>query len=222
MSDTEIDSSRRSFFGSLFRKTTDLAVRVADAQAEVQRTSWIRPPFALDELEFLTVCTHCDACIEACPHDTIVPLSPQNGVMVAGTPVLDLQNKACHLCADWPCVAACEPGALKLPVQEAGEEDQQPPLPPLPRMAEVTIDTRTCLPHNGPECGACAGSCPVPGALVWNNFKPYIVPQLCTGCALCREACITDPKSILAAPFWRKPVVKTAPEEQQGRDLPEV
>ena len=213
MSDIEIDSSRRSFFSSLFRKTTDLAVRVADVQHEVQKTSWIRPPFALDELEFLSVCTHCDACIEACPHGTIVPLSSQHGVMVAGTPVLDLQNKACHLCADWPCVTACEPGALKLPVREEEVEAQadQAPLP-MPRMAEAAIDTLSCLPHNGPECGACAASCPVPGALVWTNFKPYIVPQLCTGCALCREACITEPKSVVVKAFWRKPIVKTASE----------
>ena len=211
MSDIEIDASRRSFFSSLFRKTTDFAVRVVDAQVVaqtvVQETSWIRPPFALDELQFLSACTRCVACIEAFPHGTIVPLASHHGLRVAETPVLDLQNKACHLCADWPCVAACEPGALKLPVQEEGST------PPLPRLADVSIDMLSCLPHNGPECGACASSCPVPGAMVWNQCKPYIVPQLCAGCSLCREACIVDPKSVLVKAYYKKSVLAITTEK---------
>lgn len=208
MSDTEIDPSRRSFFGSLLRKTTDFAVRVSDVQHDAPLANWIRPPFALDELQFLSLCTHCNACIEACPHGTIVPLGAQHGLRLTGTPVLDLQNKACHLCSDWPCVTACEPGALKLPLQEEGAP------PPLPRLADVTIDTQACLPHNGPECGACAGSCPVEGAMVWNQYKPYIVPQLCVGCALCVEACITEPKAILAKARYRIVAPPTANEKQ--------
>jgi len=212
MSDTEIDPSRRSFFSSLFRKTTDFAVRVVDAQVVAQAvapaSNWIRPPFALDELQFLSACTRCVACIDACPHGTILPLAPHHGLRVAGTPVLDLQNKACHLCADWPCVAACEPGALKLPVQEEGSA------PPLPRLADVSIDMLTCLPHNGPECGACESSCPVPGAMVWNQCKPYIVPQLCVGCGLCREACIVDPKSVLVKAYYKKSAPTISTEKQ--------
>lgn len=204
MSDTEIDFSRRSFFSSLLRKSTDFAVRVADAQTAAPVVNGIRPPFALDELHFLSACTRCDACVDACPHGTILPLAPRYGLRVTGTPVLDLQNKACHLCADWPCVAACKSGALKLPEQEEGSA------PPMPRLADVSIDTLTCLPHNGPECGACASSCPVSGAMVWNQSKPYIVPQLCVGCALCREACIVDPRAILVKALYKAPKTEKA------------
>ena len=95
------------------------------------------------------------------------------------------------MCDGFPCVAACEAGALVLPDQ-AGEA---PPAPP--RLALVEIDTDTCLAWLGPECGACAHACPVPGALEWEGgTKPVVKTDICTGCALCREACIVDPKAI--------------------------
>ena len=213
MSDAEIDISRRSFFSSLIRKTADFAIRVADTQIDVQQTNWIRPPFALDELQFLSACTRCDACIEACPHGTVLSLASRHGLRVAGTPVLDIQNKACHLCADWPCVAACEPGALKLPAQEERST------PSLPRLADATMDNHGCLPYNGPECGACASSCPVPGAMIWNQSKPYIVPQLCVGCALCREACIVEPKAVLVKAFYKETTPRTVPEISTEKSL---
>jgi Fe-S-cluster-containing dehydrogenase component len=42
-----------------------------------------------------------------------------------------------------------------------------------------------------------AHSCPVPGALEWEGgIRPVINDTLCTGCALCRGACIVAPKAI--------------------------
>ena len=111
---------------------------------------------------------------------------------MAGTPALDLLNKGCHLCAAWPCVAVCEPGALKTPEAASGE-------PVLPRVAVAKIDTDTCLPYLGPECGACAESCPVPGAMRWEQSRPRIDPGKCVGCGLCREACILEKKAIHVA-----------------------
>lgn len=198
MGEAEINTSRRSFFGSLIRKTADFAVRVADVQDSARQTSWIRPPFALEELQFLSACTRCDACIEACPHGVILSLASRYGLRVAGTPVLDLQNKACHLCVEWHCVAACKPGALQLPLHEEGG------VPPLPCLADVKLDNAACLAHAGQECRACDSSCPVPGALIWDQGRPYIVPRLCAGCALCREACIAEPKAIRAKAFYRR------------------
>lgn len=180
---------RRTFFKTGFEKITRTAVKTIEDRVEQRATRWIRPPFALDELDFLVNCTRCSACIEACPHQVIFPLSARLGATVTATPALDLLNKGCHLCADWPCVTACEPGALKLP-----DETDGAPAPPT--LAQVTIDARRCLPFQGPECGACDGSCPVSGALTFVLTKPVIEPERCTGCGLCREACILEPKAI--------------------------
>lgn len=157
-----------------------------DGKAE----NWVRPPYALDEVEFLQVCTRCDKCVDACPHDVIFKLSEGTGRETAGSPALNLLHKGCRLCKDWPCVTACEPGALKFPeTDKTGER-------PLPRLARVHINTSTCLPYSGPECGACSASCPIPGALIWHGTKPEIDPGKCTGCGLCREACIVEPRAI--------------------------
>jgi ferredoxin-type protein NapG len=107
-----------------------------------------------------------------------------------------LAVSGCHLCADWPCVTVCEPRALKLPKPGDDQPDDVPP-PILPKLANAAINMKPCLPYAGPECGACKHACPVPGALLWvGGTKPVIDDAVCTGCALCREACITDPKSI--------------------------
>lgn len=181
---------RRGFFRKALRKTGETVVQHADAQARRRAAHWIRPPFALDELEFLLACTRCSDCFEACTYQVVFPLPARLGAQVAGTPAMDLLNRSCHLCEDWPCVSACEHHALKLP--ETSDNDP----PSLPSMALAWIDTDRCLPYSGPECGACASSCPVPGALEWEMEKPRINQMACTGCALCREACIVEPKAI--------------------------
>ena len=181
---------RRAFFHRALRKTGESVVKHADAHARQRATHWIRPPFALGELEFLLACTRCSDCFEACSYAVIFPLPARLGAQVVGTPAMDLLNRSCHLCEDWPCVSACEHHALKIP--ESGDEDPTP----LPRLALAWIDTDRCLPYSGPECGACASSCPVSGALEWELEKPRINQAACTGCALCREACIVEPKAI--------------------------
>lgn len=178
---------RRDFFKLGARKAAHVAYKAAGARAANRARNWLRPPFALDELDFLIACTRCDECIEACPHDVLFPLPVRLGVQVAGTPAMDLLAKGCHMCDGWPCVEICEPGALVPPEPEA----------PLPKLASARIVTENCLPYSGPECGACAHACPVPGALAWDGGgRPTVNQDLCTGCALCREACIVEPKAI--------------------------
>ena len=188
---------RRAFLRAGTRKVAEGVVDQVDKRVRDRAKHWIRPPYASDELEFLTACTRCSECINACSHDVIFSLPPRLGAMVTGTPAMDLTNKGCHLCADWPCVAACQTGALKRPQKKSNVTA------PLPKMAEANIDPRACLPYLGPECGACASSCPVTGALVWYAGKPTIDPVQCTGCSLCREACIVDPRAIKISSLYK-------------------
>jgi len=195
---------RRDFFRRGLNKASKVAVDGAEVLARRNARHWIRPPFALDELEFLLSCTRCSACIEACPHHVVFALPARRGAKVVGTPALDLLNHGCHLCEDWPCVSVCEPGSLKLPpaeleadaAEQGGDEADVQQSDPIPRLAKATLDTTVCLPWFGPECGACRDSCPIEGALLWEREKPRIDPAQCSGCGLCREACIVDPKAI--------------------------
>ena len=198
---------RREFFRLGAQKTAKVAVDTAEKHVNHKASRWIRPPFAISELDFITSCTRCDECISACPHQVIFPLPVRVGIEVAATPAMDLLNKGCHLCEGWPCVTACEPNALMIPeaLVVAIEDDEAVVTEDdlelataltIPRLAEAEIDQQQCLPYSGPECGACRGSCPIEGALVWQDEKPMIDADLCVGCAMCREACITEPKAV--------------------------
>jgi len=199
---------RRAFFRSALDKGSKPVIKVIDHHIEQQARHWIRPPFAIGETDFILTCTRCGDCIEACPHNVIFPLPARLGVRFAATPALDLLNKGCHLCDDWPCVNVCPTRALRITTCETNDQDKQPsgtstspaqqtrpPISP-PKLANTTIDTHSCLPYNGPECGACLASCPVQGALRLEQCRPVIDANLCCGCAMCREHCITEPAAI--------------------------
>lgn len=208
--DTPLD--RRQMLGLGVSKVAEAAAGLSGL-APRQRTEFFRPPFALSEPDFLLACTRCDKCIEACPHGVLFRLPDRMERLVAGTPAMDLVAHGCHMCADAPCVTACEPGALALPTQELEETDAEARAPDVlpvpapeawPKFGRAKINTATCLPYSGPECGACQGVCPVPHALEWaDGTKPVINPDVCTGCGMCREACIMDPKAIDLAPLTR-------------------
>lgn len=187
---------RRDFFKRGFGRAAEKAVEVVDHKVAERASRWIRPPFAIPELEFLLACTRCDACIKACPHSIIFPLAVSNGAEVMNTPALDLLNKGCRLCEDWPCVNACESKALKIPESDTDETADYKSLISTLKFAKVVVDEASCLPYQGPECGACASACIVDGALQWDMERPSINQELCIGCAMCREVCITEPKSI--------------------------
>lgn len=191
-----VDLDRRAFFKHGLKQVAETAVKYADKKASENATQWIRPPYAINELEFILACNQCGDCITACQYDVIFPLSANYGMSTFKTPALDLQNKGCHLCADMPCVATCNTGALKLP-ELAGNDGEKINITVFNKMAIATILTEECLPFKGPECGACADSCPVDGVLTWDMTKPIINSEFCVGCGLCREACIASPKAIV-------------------------
>ncbi len=186
----DVVMERREFFKNSIRQVAKKTVEHVDEVVQQRARHWIRPPYALPELEFLLACTRCDDCVSSCPYQVIFKLPAARGAQVASTPALDLLNKACHMCEDWPCVRACESGALHMPRLEEDEQAQ------LPFMAKALINTETCLPYHGPECGACASACPLENAMSWQMEKPTINPEVCTGCALCREACILEDKAV--------------------------
>ncbi len=185
---------RRQFLMRGVKNVTETVVEVAEQRIKKQ-VSWIRPPFAVPEFEFVLQCDRCGECIAACPYQVIFPLPMKKGAQVAATPAMDILNKACHLCEQWPCVNACTPHALMIPDTDSESGDVPHELP-LPKMAIAFVNTTHCLPYQGPECGACAASCPIPQTLCWDKEQPHIVAETCVGCGLCREACIANPKAI--------------------------
>ena len=152
----------------------------------------LRPPGAIEESQFLHVCTRCNDCISACPHHAIVQ-APIRYRQAAGTPMIDPIQSPCMMCPDMPCIAACESGALR------------PDVPVL--MGTARIDTTTCLAHQRSFCTVCSEHCPVPCAIELSEGKPRINESKCTGCGVCQHVCPAPENAILLMPTLDRPTI---------------
>jgi ferredoxin-type protein NapG len=74
-----------------------------------RKDNFIRPPGALPEEEFLSLCTRCLKCQEVCPWGDITPVLLTESVISVGTPRL---RRNCPRCGR--CIWACPTGALRL------------------------------------------------------------------------------------------------------------
>lgn len=141
---------------------------------------FLRPPGALPEAEFRAACTRCDACLIACPRESIRRAGHELGDAHEGTPVILPAEQPCWLCKDMPCITACEPGALR-PL--AAPRDA--------RLGAIRIRAQACYAAQGNLCDVCAERCPVrPKAIrVSMGAPPELDVALCTGCAVCAWLC---------------------------------
>lgn len=193
--------SRRDFFGRFGRGLVGEVVEAAGALrqgvvravlVEKPRRSpirpWLRPPGALQESRFLSVCTQCTDCQEACPYDSIRRLGPEFGD-AAGTPAIVASESPCYLCEDMPCIAACEPQAL-LPVTRSDV-----------RMGTAEVHLDRCYLSRNQPCDYCVVRCPIGEAAIRFDAEglPEVVGDRCTGCGVCAYLCPGD--AIQIEPF---------------------
>ena len=98
---------RRDFFRDVIGDWVERLV--AKAEDTVIQKRYFRPPGALPEVGFLTACTRCGACGDACPPHAIQFAAASAG-LAAGTPFYDPKLQPCIACPDMPCVKACPTG----------------------------------------------------------------------------------------------------------------
>jgi MauM/NapG family ferredoxin protein len=167
----------------------------------------IRPPGALPEGDFLRRCIKCGECMKVCPTNVIQPALLEGGFEAIWTPVLINRIGYC----EYNCVLCghvCPTGAI-LPLtieKKVGKPGKQKPL----KVGTAFYDRGRCLPWAmNVECIVCEEVCPTSPKAIWfQTFelqqrdgsvkvlkRPYIDPNLCTGCGICENKCPVRDKS---------------------------
>ncbi len=181
-----------------------LAERVEDVVTKVS-PKLQRPPGALDEFAFLTACTRCEKCIEACPQNALIKAGPSAGLGL-NAPYLEPRSMPCFLCTELPCITACEDGALVWPsVRLKDGTEVKGPEAVRMGLAEVNLDLCLTYPREGREpepCQVCVDRCPYPGVAIHmveaegGPAHPEVIADACTGCGLCVFGCPTPQPAI--------------------------
>jgi ferredoxin-type protein NapG len=179
------EGDRRDFFRTtLGRLAREMAERT-ERRVVVQR--YFRPPGAVDEVTFLSLCTRCEICVEVCPAHAIVK-APSAAGLAAATPMLDPARQPCVVCTDMPCAAACPTGALEVPARKWEGY----------RLGWLELVPERCIAFQGVQCGACARVCPLGERALGLDpeGRPVLKAEGCVGCGVCVRACVTTPPSL--------------------------
>ena len=140
------------------------------------RSSFLRPPGARPEKEFLVRCLQCGQCAQVCIFDCIRMRTGFNP-FVSGTPEIDPRKAACHLCMR--CSAICPSDALEdVPIEES-------------RMGYARLDRKQCHTWKGfIICRSCFERCPLKGtAMILENGMYPVITNVCVGCGVCEYVC---------------------------------
>jgi len=135
------------------------------------RRAPVRPPWSIEETQFIETCTQCSDCARSCPEKII---SKGSG----NYPIIDFSLGECTFCFE--CVDSCTPKAL------TGAEDSTP------WNLKASI-TDNCLAFKGIHCMTCRDQCETESITfipkVAMPAYPVINPLLCTGCGACFQPC---------------------------------
>jgi len=179
------DISRRQFFRFLPDRIKEAAQQANKPKgtARASALNMVRPPGALpDYTEFIDACQKCQKCAEACPYDVIDFLGVRAGAG-EGTPFINVMVNPCRWCSDFPCIAACESGALSIVKDHAVKP-----------IAKLSLNSEKCLVTSGTICDVCYMQCPPAAkAITTQRLKPSLNHDQCVGCGLCLYHCPAEP-----------------------------
>ncbi len=175
-------------------------LRSGDAHKINAESKLIRPPGAVAEDDFIARCIRCGQCMRVCPNNALHPTLMESGIEGVWTPILIPKigycEPSCTLCGQ-----VCPTGAiLELSMAEKVGDKDHPPN----RIGTAFFDYGRCLPWAmATRCIVCEEWCPTsPKAIYLKEEtitdrqgrevtvqRPYIDPNICTGCGACEFAC---------------------------------
>ena len=191
MEDSQDKIDRITFFKKGFFKLVEPLMEVIDGVTKVPIPRGLRPPGAVEESLFVSLCTKCDDCIQACPQSSIRSASTVDDVP-EGTPLIFPEEGPCYLCDSLYCVEACPEEALRWVEKKEI------------RMGIAVVDRDKCFRWKREDlsCDYCYTRCPFPGEAIKMVKKggPMVFKDVCVGCGLCEYYCVTGEKAITIIP----------------------
>ncbi len=183
---------RREFLASALGSSGTLVVGALLLEHERfgRHTTFLRPPGAIGENQFIKRCIGCSKCMEACTNDCIRMLGTEAGMARLHTPVIVPRRKGCTLCM--ACTDVCPTGALnKIVSSKSLTRDEV-------SMGVAELNRSVCFSYNGRTCGVCYQACPLQGSAMKIGIfeQPTVNPDHCVGCGLCEQACVHLPQAI--------------------------
>lgn len=139
----------------------------------------LRPPGALPEADFISVCNRCGRCIKACSNNALRPMPITEGLEYFETPYIIPRRANCFLC--FTCQEVCPTGAItQVPVEQV-------------KMGTAKIDRERCIAwKENKVCVICGELCPVLAIEPDDQLRPIVQPDKCVGCGSCEKACPVD------------------------------
>lgn len=156
------------------------AFAVLGAGSFVRAETPVRPPGAIAEPDFLSLCLRCGRCVDTCPQKALTRGTLGTGGLVGiGTPIL---QGGCTVCLE--CVAECPSGALAQ-ITEAEA-----------RMGRVHVNPEHCI-----GCWLCVRECPREGLIRNDQTRvPDVDLNNCIGCGLCVPVCPAEVTALTLSP----------------------
>jgi polyferredoxin len=191
------DVGRRALLGGLMAGISIPLFGRLDGQAhKVSDARLIRPPGALPEKAFLTLCQRCGLCMKVCPTNAINPTLGEAGMSGFWTPRLNMVLGYCEYTCTL-CGSVCPSGAIR---EIFAKEKIEKPI----KIGSVYVDRGRCLPWSGnAPCIVCQEHCPTSPKAIYLQKQivpgpdgkkikvqlPYVDLKRCVGCGICENKC---------------------------------
>jgi ferredoxin-type protein NapF len=186
-----VNLSRRYVLGSLgFGFASALVIKTNPLQTEsgLKNNRLIRPPGALPEEKFVSVCTGCGKCLKVCPNNALQSTLLEAGLAGLYTPRLVPRIGYCEEFCNF-CGRVCPTEAIRpLPVEEKR----------LIQMGIAHIDKTRCIAWDTNKiCLVCNEQCSYHAIIGDEKKRPIMKEEKCTGCGICENKCPVDGESAI-------------------------
>jgi len=181
-----VNLSRRYVLGSIaFGFVSALVIKTNPLQTEsgLRNNRLIRPPGALPEEKFVSVCSGCGECLKVCPNNALQSTLLEAGLAGFYTPRLVPRIGYCEEFCNF-CGRVCSTEAIRhLSIEEKR----------LIQVGVAHIDKTRCIAWDTEKiCLVCNEQCSYHAIVGDEKKRPIVKEEKCTGCGICENKCPVD------------------------------